>query len=429
MSSKHPALGFIFATLLIDIIGLGIIIPITPNLLIELGHVTNSEASSIGGWLLFAYASMQFVCAPIIGGLSDRYGRRPVLLASLFGFGVDYLFLAIAPSIAWLFVGRIVAGIMGASYTTASAYIADVSTPENRAQNFGIIGAAFGLGFMIGPLLGGVLAPLGLRVPFIVAAVLSALNGLYGFFILPESLKPENRRKFEWSRANCFSSLVNLKRYPVILGLVASLTLVYVSAHAVQSNWVYYVKEKFNWSPIMVGVSLAVVGLVIGIVQGGLIRIIIPKLGNARTVYVGLAFSALGFVLYALATETWMMFAFTVVYCMGAIASPALQGIISTQVPANEQGELQGALTSLMSLTAIVGPPLMSNTFTYFTKPHAPIYLPGAPMLLGAVLTITATLMARASLKKNMPHQPPTPKPDPTSHPLTDDSSILTPGS
>ena len=422
MSSKHPALGFIFATLLIDIIGLGIIIPITPDLLAELGHVTNSEASSIGGWLLFAYASMQFVCAPIIGGLSDRYGRRPVLLASLFGFGVDYLFLASAPSIAWLFVGRIVAGMMGASYTTASAYIADVSTPENRAQNFGIIGAAFGLGFMIGPLLGGVLAPLGLRVPFIVSAVLSLLNGLYGFFILPESLKPENRRKFEWSRANCFSSLVNLKRYPVILGLVASLTLVYVSAHAVQSNWVYYVKEKFHWTPLMVGVSLAVG-------QGGLIRIIIPKLGNARTVYVGLAFSALGFVLYALATETWMMFAFTVVYCMGAIASPALQGIISTQVPANEQGELQGALTSLMSLTAIVGPPLMSNTFTYFTKPHAPIYLPGAPMLVGAILTITATLMARASLKKNMPHQPPTPKPDPTSNPLTDDSSILTPGS
>jgi DHA1 family tetracycline resistance protein-like MFS transporter len=429
MSSKSPALGFIFATLLIDIIGLGIIIPVMPDLIKELTGGTISDASRIGGALLFAYAVMQFGCAPIIGGLSDRYGRRPVLLASLFGFGVDYVFLAFAPTIGWLFLGRIVAGMMGASFTTASAYIADVSTPENRAQNFGIIGAAFGLGFIIGPVLGGVLAPLGSRVPFIVSACLSLANWLYGFFILPESLKPENRRKFEWSRANPINSLLRLKRYPVILGLVASLVLVYISAHAVQSNWAFYTKEKFDWNAKMIGYSLAVVGFVFAVVQGGLIRIIIPKLGQARSVYVGLGFNALGFVLFALATQSWMMFAFTVVYCMGGIAGPALQGIISTQVPANEQGELQGALTSLMSVTAIVGPILMSSTFAYFTRPHADIYLPGAPMLLGAVLTITATLMARASLKKNMPHQPPTPNSNPTPHTLPDDSSILTPGS
>ncbi|HEY5745288.1 MAG TPA: TCR/Tet family MFS transporter [Chryseolinea sp.] len=429
MSSKRPALGFIFATLLIDIIGLGIIIPVMPQLIDELIGGTNSDAARYSGWLYLAYASMQFLCAPIVGGLSDRYGRRPVLLASLFGFGVDYTFLAFAPTIAWLFVGRLVAGMMGASFTTAGAYIADVSPPEKRAQNFGIIGAAFGLGFIIGPMLGGALAVFGSRMPFMVAAGLSLANWLYGFFILPESLKPENRRKFEWSRANPISSLLNLRRYPVILGLVASLVLVYISSHAVQSNWSFYAIEKFKWSPGMIGISLAVVGLVFAIVQGGLIRIIIPKLGQARSVYVGLGFNALGFVLFALATQSWMMFAFTVVYCMGGIAGPALQGIISTQVPANEQGELQGALTSLMSLTACIGPPLMSNTFAYFTNTHAPIYLPGAPMLLGAVLTITATLMARASLKKNMPHQPPTPKPDPTTHPLTDDSSILTPGS
>jgi len=429
MSSKRPALGFIFATLLIDIIGLGVIIPVMPDLIKELTGGTISDASRYGGELLFAYAVMQFACAPIIGGLSDRYGRRPVLLASLFGFGVDYVFLAFAPSIGWLFVGRIVAGMMGASFTTASAYIADVSTPENRAQNFGIIGAAFGLGFIIGPVLGGVLAPLGSRVPFIVSACLSLANWLYGFFILPESLKPENRRKFDWARANPIGSLLNLKRYPVVLGMVASLVLVYISAHAVQSNWAFYTKEKFDWNAKMIGYSLAVVGLVFAVVQGGLIRIIIPKLGQARSVYVGLGFNALGFVLFALATQSWMMFAFTVVYCLGGIAGPALQGIISTQVPANEQGELQGALTGLMSITAIVGPLLMTNTFAYFTDAHAPIYLPGAPMLLGAVLTITATLLARASLKKNMPHQPPTTKPGPTSHPLTDDSSILTPGS
>jgi DHA1 family tetracycline resistance protein-like MFS transporter len=402
MSKKNPALGFIFITLLIDIIGLGIIIPVLPRLIQELTGGTLSEASMYGGWMLFAYAFMQFICAPILGGLSDRYGRRPVLLASLFGFGIDYVFLAFAPTLGWLFVGRLIAGVMGASFTTASAYIADVSTPETRAQNFGIIGAAFGLGFIIGPMLGGFLETYGSRVPFMVSAGLSLLNWLYGFFILPESLKPENRRKFEWSRANPVNSLLNLKRYPVILGLVASLVLVYISAHAVQSNWVYYTMEKFKWTPKMVGISLAVVGLVFAIVQGGLIRIIIPKLGQERSVYVGLGFSAMGFVLYALATQSWMMFAFTIVYCLGGVAGPALQGIISTQVPANEQGELQGALTSLMSVTSIIGPPLMTNTFSYFTNSKAPIYLPGAPMLLGAVLTITATLWARTSLKKTM---------------------------
>jgi len=406
MSQKNPALGFIFVTLLIDIIGLGIIIPVLPSLIQELTGGTLSEASMYGGWLLFAYAFMQFIFAPILGGLSDRYGRRPVLLTSLFGFGIDYIFLAFAPTLAWLFVGRLIAGVMGASFTTASAYIADVSTPETRAQNFGIIGAAFGLGFIIGPMLGGFLVTYGSRVPFMVSAGLSLLNWLYGFFILPESLKPENRRKFEWSRANPVNSLLNLKRYPVILGLVASLILVYISAHAVQSNWVYYTMEKFKWTPRMVGISLAVVGLVFAIVQGGLIRIIIPKLGQERSVYVGLAFTAMGFVLYALATETWMMFAFTIVYCLGGVAGPALQGIISTQVPPNEQGELQGALTSLMSVTSIIGPPLMTNTFSFFTNSKAPVYLPGAPMLLGAVLTITATLWARTSLKKTMNKAP-----------------------
>jgi len=400
--ARKPALIFIFITLLIDIIGLGIIIPVMPALLQELSGATVSEASQYGGWMLFSYAAMQFVCAPIIGGLSDRYGRRPVLLASLFGFGVDYIFLAFAPTIGWLFVGRIIAGMMGASFTTAGAYIADVSTPETRAQNFGIMGAAFGLGFIIGPMLGGFLGTLGPRVPFMVSAALSLANWLYGYFILPESLKPENRRKFDWSRANPIGSLLNLKKYPVILGLVTSLVLVYISAHAVQSNWAFYTIEKFSWDSKTIGLSLAVVGLVFAIVNGGLIRLIIPRLGNERTVYVGLGFNAAGFVLYALATQSWMMFAITVVYCFGGIAGPALQGIISTQVPANAQGELQGALTSLMSLTSIIGPPLMTNTFYFFTNRNAPMYLPGAPMLLGAVLTITATLLARASLKKHM---------------------------
>jgi DHA1 family tetracycline resistance protein-like MFS transporter len=400
MSNRKAATGFIFITLLLDITGWGIIIPVVPNLIKELGDCTTAEASLYGGIMLFAYAFMQFLCAPVVGALSDRFGRRPVLLASLFGFGLDYILMAFAPNLAWLFVGRVIAGIMGASFTTAMAYIADVTPPEKRAQSFGLVGAAFGLGFIIGPVIGGALSPMGLRVPFIACAILTLVNWLYGFFILPESLSTENRRKFEWKRANPWSSLMRLKRYPVITGLIVSLILLYVSAHAVQSNWSYYTIEKFDWSPDMIGYSLAVVGVVFALVQGGLIRVIIPKLGQERSVYVGLAFYSVGFLLYALATQSWMMFAFTVVYCMGGIAGPALQGIISTQVPSNEQGELQGALTSLMSVTAIIGPLVMTSTFTFFVQKDAPVYLPGAPMLLGALLTVISAILARRSLKK-----------------------------
>ena len=361
MSAKKPALGFIFITLLIDVTGWGIIIPVVPGLIMEVAGGTVSDASNYGGWLIAAYAVMQFVCAPIMGALSDRYGRRPVLLASLFGFGVDYIFTAFAPTLSWLFLGRIIAGMMGASFTTAGAYIADISPPEKRAQNFGIIGVAFGLGFIIGPVIGGLLGGLGVRVPFLVTAGLTLLNWLYGYFILPESLLPENRRKFEWSRANPFGTLKSLFRYPVIAGLFASLALLYVAAHAIQSNWSYYTIEKFGWNETMIGISLGVVGLMYVIVQGWLIRILIPKLGLQRSVYAGLALYAVGFLLFALATEGWMMYAFTIVYGLGAIAGPALQGIMSNEIPATEQGELQGGFTSLMSITSIIGPLLMNS--------------------------------------------------------------------
>ncbi|MFZ1809113.1 MAG: TCR/Tet family MFS transporter [Cyclobacteriaceae bacterium] len=402
LGHRKAALGFIFVTLLIDVIGFGIIIPVMPKLIQELTGGTLAQASSYGGWLLFAYAFMQFICAPIVGNLSDQFGRRPILLASLFGFGIDYLFMAFAPTLAWLFLGRIVAGIMGASFTTASAYIADVSTPEKRAQNFGIIGAAFGLGFIIGPLVGGLVGAYGTRIPFFVAAGLTLINWLYGFFILPESLSSDNRRKFEWRRANPVGSLRALKRFPIIMGMVVSLVLVYISSHAVQTNWSYYTIEKFNWDEKMIGISLAVVGIVFATVQGGLIRIIIPKLGQERSVYMGLALYALGYFLYAFANQSWMMFAITIPYCLGGIAGPALQGIISNQVPANEQGELQGALTSLMSVTMIFGPLLMTQIFYFFTRVDAPIYFPGAPMVLGGVLTVISALLARKSLKRSL---------------------------
>ena len=400
---KEAAIGFIFITILIDVIGFGIIIPVFPKLISEMIHGSISDASRYGGWLMFAYAITQFVCAPILGNLSDQYGRRPIILGSLFGFAIDYLFLALAPSIGWLFIGRVLAGVTGSSFTTASAYIADISTPEKRAQNFGMVGAAFGLGFIIGPVLGGLLGQYGSRIPFFAAATLALVNGLYGYFILPESLTKENRRAFSWKRANPIGSLIQLKRYPVIMGLIGSLVCIYIAGHAAQSTWTFFTMEKFHWDEKMVGYSLGMVGLCVAIVQGGLIRFINPKLGQKRSIYWGLTLYIIGFILFAYATQSWMMFAILIPYCLGGIAGPSLQGIISNQVPANEQGELQGALTSLISLTLIVGPLLMTNLFAYFTSKDAPIYFPGAPFLAGAILTIVSLILALRALAKHFP--------------------------
>ncbi|MCX6299797.1 MAG: TCR/Tet family MFS transporter [Bacteroidetes bacterium] len=399
--NKKAAIGFIFITLLIDVIGLGIIIPVVPKLLQQLlGSTDISKASQYGGWLTFAYASMQFLFSPILGNLSDKYGRRPVLLFSLFGFGIDYLFLSFAPSIVWLFVGRIISGITGASFTTASAYIADISTPENRAQNFGMIGAAFGLGFIIGPLVGGLLGEYGARIPFLVSAGLALANWLYGYFVLPESLDTAHRRPFEWRRANPLGSIKQLKKYPAVGGLIVSLVLIYLAGHAVQSNWSFFNIEKFHWTPKMIGISLGAVGLLVAIVQGGLIRVINPKIGNEKSVYFGLGLYALGLLLFSFASESWMMFVFLIPYCLGGIAGPALQSIISGHVPSNEQGELQGALTSLISVTSIVGPLLMTNSFAYFTGPHKPFYFPGIAFFIGAIFMITSAVLAYRALSQ-----------------------------
>jgi len=401
MSPKRPAaLAFIFVTILIDVIGLGVIIPVLPTLIEQLTGEGVSRASQYAGWLSFAYAAAQFAFAPVVGGLSDRFGRRPVLLAALLGLGCDYIFLALAPSIGWLFVGRIIAGITGASFTTATAYIADVSTPEKRAQNFGLVGAAFGLGFIIGPVLGGLFAHFGPRVPFVVAAVLSLCNFLYGFFLVPESLPVARRRPFSWARANAVASLLRLGRYPKIIGLVVALVLLYLAGSATQSVWTFYSILKFKWDETLIGYSLGAVGLGALIVQGGLVRVAIPKLGTARAVLLGLGCYILGFVLYAFASQGWMMFAITGIYCLGGLAGPALQGSISGQVPPDEQGELQGALTSLISATGVVGPLVMTNLFAWFTRPQTPLYFPGMPFLVGAGLTLLAVLVAVGPLRR-----------------------------
>lgn len=404
MSDKRsPALGFIFITILIDVIGLGIIIPVVPKLIEQLTGEGLSRASVYSGWLTFAYAAAQFCFAPVMGGLSDKLGRRPVLLAALLGLGLDYIFLSFAPTLAWLFVGRVLAGITGASFTTATAYIADISAPEKRAQNFGLVGVAFGLGFIIGPTVGGLLAHFGPRMPFMVAAGLSLCNFLYGLLVLPESLPPTLRRPFRWSRANPVASLLRLGRYPTVLGLVAALVLIYLAGSAVQSVWTFYTMLKFSWTTGMVGFSLGVVGLFSALVQGGLVRVAIPKLGAARAIVIGLLCYAVGLVLFAFASRGWLMLAFLAPYCLGGIAGPALQGTISGQVPPNEQGELQGALTSLVSATGVVGPLLMTYLFGHFTGPKAPVYFPGAPFLMGAVLALASGVLAYYSLKKYPP--------------------------
>jgi DHA1 family tetracycline resistance protein-like MFS transporter len=400
VSSRKAAVSFIFITLLIDVMGWGLIIPVMPDLIVQLKHIQANEASKYGSWLISAYAITQFVFAPIVGGLSDRYGRRPVILTSLLGFAVDYLVLAYAPSYGWLFMGRIIAGMTGASITTAAAYIADVSTPETRAKNFGMIGAAFGLGFILGPFLGGLLGSLGLRAPFFAAAILCGLNFLYGYFLLPESLTKEHRRAFDWKRANPFGSLRQLQKYPAISGLAFSFFLIYLGVQAVQANWSYYTHFLFHWSEKMIGYSLALVGLLVAVVQGGVIRIVNPRLGNEKSVYVGLCLYSLGLFLFAFATQSWMMFAFLIPYCLGGIAGPALQAIISTHVPPNAQGELQGGLTSLMSLTTIFGPIIMNNLFFYFSKNTAPLHFPGAPFLLGGLFMLFSAIIAWYVLSK-----------------------------
>jgi len=397
---RKAAVGFIFITLLIDVMGWGLIIPVMPKLISELKNISVNEASSYGAWLISAYAITQFFFSPIIGNLSDRYGRRPVLLISLLGFAVDYIFQALAPTYALLFVGRIIAGITGASFTTGAAYIADVSTAETRAKNFGMIGAAFGLGFIIGPALGGLLAGWGVRAPFYAAAVLCLLNFLYGYFVLPESLDKEHRRPFDWRKANPFGSLRFLRKTPAIGGFAVCYFLIYLAAQSVQANWSYFTIHRFGWGESMVGISLAVVGLLVGFVQTVVTRKINPLIGNEKSIYIGLALYTTGLVLFGLTTATWMMFVFLIPYCFGGIAGPALQASMAEHVARNQQGALQGALTSLMSLTTIIGPLIMNNLFKFFTADNAPFYFPGVHFFLGALFMSMALIVVLGVFRK-----------------------------
>ncbi|HEX8552360.1 MAG TPA: TCR/Tet family MFS transporter [Abditibacteriaceae bacterium] len=392
---KRPAaLSFIFVTLLIDILGIGLLIPILPQFIADLSGHDLSRASLDYGWLMSLYGAMQFLFSPLMGTLSDRVGRRPVLLLSMLFSGIDYIVMALSPSLIWLYIGRTISGITGASITTASAYIADVSPPEKRAQNFGLVGAAFGAGFIVGPAMGGLLAQWGTRAPFWAAAAMCFANLLYGYFILPESLAPENRRPFKWSEANPLGALKVLGKYPVVWGLTGSFIISNLAMQCIHSTWVLFIIERFGWDAKQSGLSLAAFGAVALVYQLGIARIVLPKWGERKTMLIGLAVAAIEFAAYGLATQGWMIYAIMLIGGVGLLGGQATQGLLSRQVGADEQGTLQGALTSLASLMGIFGPIIGTALFSYFTSRNAPAHIPGISFFLASALNGVALLVA-----------------------------------
>lgn len=399
--TRRGGLLFVFLTVLLDVIGIGMVIPILPSLITSLTGDDVSAAALDGGWLIFAYAGMQFVFAPIIGNLSDRYGRRPLLLASVAAFGIDNLVCALAPTMPWLFAGRILAGIAGGSYTTAGAYIADVATPEKRARYFGLMGMAFGVGFVLGPVLGGLAGSFGPRVPFFVAAGLSAANLAIGYAFLTESLPPEKRRPFDIRRANPLGALLQMRRYPAILGLAAVVVIYQIAHDANPSVWAYAGALRFGWSEAEIGLSLAAVGTAMAIVMGLLIGPIVRRYGEWRAAMAGLVLSSVGFTGYAFADAGWVMFVFIVPFAFIGLIEPSLRSIAVGLVPEDAQGELQGAIASLKSLTMVLSPLLMTRLFGWFTGPDAPVFFPGAPFLAAALLLALGTLVLSAERSRS----------------------------
>jgi DHA1 family tetracycline resistance protein-like MFS transporter len=383
------AFVFVFITVLVDSIGFGIILPVLPRLIMQLTGVSIDQAAEYGGGLSFVYALMQFFCAPILGNLSDAFGRRPVLLFALLALGCDYFIMGFAPTIGWLFVGRLIAGIAGASFTPAYAYVADITEPAKRAQSFGLMGAAFGTGFILGPAIGGLLGNLSPRAPFFVAGAIALTNSAFGYFALPESLPLAARRAFYWARANPLGTLAQVRKYPVVTWLLAALFLWQLGHQVLPSIWAFYTISKFNWTSAQVGYSLAWVGMVMAIAQGLLTRVLIPWLGGERrAALAGMAAAVVAYLGYAFATQGWMMYVVSLSTFIFALSYPSMNAIASQHTPANAQGELQGAVACLYSLSAILGPPLMTQVFARFSSPTARVHFPGAPFLVAALLSV-----------------------------------------
>lgn len=387
--NRH-ALTFVLITVLIDMIGLGIVIPVLPGMIGDIAGVDISGASTLGGWLFVAYSAMQFLFGPLVGNLSDAVGRRPVLLVSLAGLGIDYAFTALAPTIAWLFAGRLLAGVCGASYAAANAYIADITAPDNRAKAFGMIGAAFGIGFIVGPALGGFLGQFGHRVPFFFAAGLSLANFVYGWFVLPETLPRQRRRPLELARANPLGAILAFRRHPLVLSLALVLLLHFLATNVYPAIWAYYTIYRYGWSELEVGLSLAAFGVITAIVQGGLVGPAIKRFGERTAALVALSVEFAVAIGYAFATKGWMIYALLVGGALQGIAVPAINALMSRQVADDAQGELQGEISSLMGISSVFGPILAAQAFGAFTGAAAPIELPGAPFLLAATLSAVA---------------------------------------
>lgn len=398
--ASRRALAFIVLLVWIDTLSFGLVIPVLPNLVMTLGQVSLSEASAIGGWLVMSFAIAQFIASPILGGLSDRFGRRPVLLVSSAGHAVAFLIAALAPNLLVLLVGRIISGATGASYSTAYAYIADVTPPEKRAQNFGLVGVAFGLGFMAGPALGGLLGAQDYRLPFLAASAACMANFLLGWFVLPESLRRDLRRPFALARANPFATFRRLSALggPLLVLAIAHF-LWWMAIQAQHTIWPYYTQYRFGWSPQEVGLSLGVVGLLSVLVNGLVVRRAVKRLGEARTLRVGLLAGALALGLYALADAPALLFAGILIGSLGALGPASLQALATSMTAADAQGELQGALNAISSVTIVVAPPLYAQIFAHVSGADPLVRLPGAPFLLAAAMAGAAFLLVALRLR------------------------------
>lgn len=387
---RNAAVIFIFITVVLDVLALGIIVPVLPALVVEFLGGDTARAAETYGLFATTWAFMQFVASPVLGSFSDRFGRRPIILLSIAGLGLDYIFMALAPSIGWLFVGRLISGVTSAGFATAAAYIADVTPPDQRAKSFGLIGAAFGLGFVLGPALGGLLGTYSPRLPFWISAALCLANALYGAFVLPESLPPERRSHFSWARANPLGSLRLLRSHPELFGL-ASVTFLYYVAHEVlPSTFVLYTGYRYGWTSATVGLTLALVGTCTAVVSGGLVGPIVARLGERRAALAGLAFGAAAFALYGLAPTGALFLAGVPIMALWGLYGPSSQGIMSRRVSATEQGQLQGAVMGLRGLSGLVSPFIFTFTFATFIGPRADLHLPGAPFLLASLLLVAA---------------------------------------
>lgn len=408
LPGRRAALAFIFVTVLIDVIAFGLIIPVLPHLVQQFVGGSTSQAAYWTGVFSFTFALVQFFSAPVQGALSDRFGRRPVILLSCLGLGVDFVFMALAPSLGWLFVGRVVSAITSASFTTANAYIADVVPPERRAKSYGLIGAAFGLGFIIGPLLGGVLGAIEHRLPFWVAAALALLNFLYGLLVLPESLPPERRSaRFDWRHARPLGGVRLLAEFPRIWPLVAVVFIANFAHYVYPSTFVLFADAAFGWGERAAGYVLALVGVLSVVVNVAVVGRAVKRLGERRAMLLGLGCGALGFLVYGLAGQGWVFLLGLPLSALWAIASPATMALITRQIPAQMQGRIQGALSGLVSLAGIVAPALFAGSFGFFIGPHAPLRLPGIAFLLAALLLAAAAAIAWRAGRRLATEPPP----------------------